>query len=146
VSSKCLQLHYTCSDRLLAIALPPCSFHLFFHLTVTFPRLSIVLFPLYPVDSIVRMRHGPYPEHLLTRHTKQRHAYCFRFSTLRYAVGSHLHFKQPSHRTRLLLERNKAILRAHQRQGCSLLTCLTSHSSTCSTEEGGHRALPCSVA
>jgi hypothetical protein len=40
VSSKCFQLHYTCSDRLLAIALPPCSFHLFSPLTVTFPKLS----------------------------------------------------------------------------------------------------------
>jgi hypothetical protein len=29
VSSKCFQLYYTCSDRLLAIALPPYSFHLF---------------------------------------------------------------------------------------------------------------------
>jgi hypothetical protein len=29
VSSKCFQLYYTCSDRLLAIALPSCSFHLF---------------------------------------------------------------------------------------------------------------------
>jgi hypothetical protein len=29
VSSKCFQLYYTCSDRLLAVALPPCSFHLF---------------------------------------------------------------------------------------------------------------------
>jgi hypothetical protein len=29
VSSKCFQFYYTCSDRLLAIALPPCSFHIF---------------------------------------------------------------------------------------------------------------------
>jgi hypothetical protein len=30
VSSKCFQLYYTCSDRLFAILLPPCPFHLFF--------------------------------------------------------------------------------------------------------------------
>jgi hypothetical protein len=30
VGSKCFQLYYTCSDRLLTIALPPCPFHLFF--------------------------------------------------------------------------------------------------------------------
>jgi hypothetical protein len=29
VSSKCFQLYYTCSDRLLAIVLSPCPFHLF---------------------------------------------------------------------------------------------------------------------
>jgi hypothetical protein len=29
VSSKCFQLYCTCSDRLLAVVLPPCSFHLF---------------------------------------------------------------------------------------------------------------------
>jgi hypothetical protein len=29
VSSKCFQLHYTCSDRLLTITLPSCPFHLF---------------------------------------------------------------------------------------------------------------------
>jgi hypothetical protein len=29
VSSKCFQLNYTCSDRLLAMALPPCPFHHF---------------------------------------------------------------------------------------------------------------------
>jgi hypothetical protein len=42
LSSKCFQLYYTCSDRLLAIALPPCSFYLFSPLTVTF-----ILRPLY---------------------------------------------------------------------------------------------------
>jgi hypothetical protein len=45
VSSKCFQLYYTCSDRLLAIALPPYSFH-FSPLTVTFPQLSVILRPL----------------------------------------------------------------------------------------------------
>jgi hypothetical protein len=39
VSGKCFQLYYTCSDRLLTIALPSCSFHLFPPLTVTFPKL-----------------------------------------------------------------------------------------------------------
>jgi hypothetical protein len=29
VSSKCFKLYYTCSDRLLAVVLPPCSFHFF---------------------------------------------------------------------------------------------------------------------
>jgi hypothetical protein len=47
LSSKCFQLYYTFSDRLLAIALPPCSFHLFSPLTVTFPKLSVILCPLY---------------------------------------------------------------------------------------------------
>jgi hypothetical protein len=47
VSSKCFQLYYTCSDRLLAIAFPRCSFHLFFPPTVMFPKLSVILRPLY---------------------------------------------------------------------------------------------------
>jgi hypothetical protein len=47
VSSKCFQLYYTCSDRLLAITLPSCSFHLLSPLTVTFPKLSVILRPLY---------------------------------------------------------------------------------------------------
>jgi hypothetical protein len=47
VSSKCFQLYYTCSDRLLTIALPPCSFHLFSPLAVTFCKLSVRLRPLY---------------------------------------------------------------------------------------------------
>jgi hypothetical protein len=47
VSSKCFQLYYTCSDRLLTIALHSYSFHLFPPLTVTFPKLSVVLRPLY---------------------------------------------------------------------------------------------------
>jgi hypothetical protein len=42
VSSKCFQLNYTCSDRLLAITLPSCSFHLFSSLTVMFPKLSVI--------------------------------------------------------------------------------------------------------
>jgi hypothetical protein len=42
VSSKCFQLYYTCSDRLLTTALPSYSFHLFSPLTVTF--LSSQLF------------------------------------------------------------------------------------------------------
>jgi hypothetical protein len=33
--------------RLLTIALPPYSFHLFSPLTVTFPKLSVILRPLY---------------------------------------------------------------------------------------------------
>jgi hypothetical protein len=40
LSSKCFQLYYTCSDRLLTIALPSCPFHLISPLTVTFPKLS----------------------------------------------------------------------------------------------------------
>jgi hypothetical protein len=47
VSSKCFKIYYTCSDRLLTIALPPCSLHLFSPLTVTFPKLSVILRPLY---------------------------------------------------------------------------------------------------
>jgi hypothetical protein len=47
VSSKCFQLYYTCSDRLLAIALPSCSFYLSSPLTVTFPKLSVIYRPLY---------------------------------------------------------------------------------------------------
>jgi hypothetical protein len=50
VSSKCFQLYYTCSDRLLAIALPSYSFHIFPPLTVTFPKLSVILRPLYLVS------------------------------------------------------------------------------------------------
>jgi hypothetical protein len=46
VSSKCFQLYYTCSDRLLTIALPSYSFHLFSPVTVTFPKLSVILCPL----------------------------------------------------------------------------------------------------
>jgi hypothetical protein len=46
VSSKCFQLYYTCSDRLLTIALPSYSFNLFPPLTVTFPKLSVILRPL----------------------------------------------------------------------------------------------------
>jgi hypothetical protein len=55
VSSKCFQLYYTCSDRLLAIALPPYSFHLFSPLTVTFPKLSVILRPLYSLRTALRM-------------------------------------------------------------------------------------------
>jgi hypothetical protein len=47
VSSKCFHLHYTRSDRLLTIALPSCSFHLFSPLTVTFRKLPVILRPLY---------------------------------------------------------------------------------------------------
>jgi hypothetical protein len=47
VSSKCFQLYYICSDRLLTIVLPSYSFHLFPPLTVTFPKLSVILRPLY---------------------------------------------------------------------------------------------------
>jgi hypothetical protein len=47
VSSKCFHLYYTCSDRLLTIALPSCSFHLSSPLTVTFPKLSDIFRPLY---------------------------------------------------------------------------------------------------
>jgi hypothetical protein len=47
VSSKCFQLYYTCSERLLTIALPSYSFHLFSPLTVTFPKLAVILRPLY---------------------------------------------------------------------------------------------------
>jgi hypothetical protein len=47
VSSKCFQLYYTCSDRLLAMTLHPYSFHLFSLLTVTFPKLSVILRPLW---------------------------------------------------------------------------------------------------
>jgi hypothetical protein len=47
VSSKCFQLYCTCSDRLLTIALPSYSFHIFSILTVTFPKLSVILRPLY---------------------------------------------------------------------------------------------------
>jgi hypothetical protein len=47
VSSKCFQLYYTCSDRLLAIALPLVLSILFPPLTVTFPKLSVILHPLH---------------------------------------------------------------------------------------------------
>jgi hypothetical protein len=47
VSSKCFQLYYTCSDILLAVVLPPCPFHLFTPHTVTFPKLAVILRPLY---------------------------------------------------------------------------------------------------
>jgi hypothetical protein len=47
VSSKCFQLYYTCSDRLFAVAFPPCPFHHFSRLTVTFPKLAVILRPLY---------------------------------------------------------------------------------------------------
>jgi hypothetical protein len=49
VSSKCFQLYYTCSDRLLTIALPFYSFHLFSPLTVMFPKLSVILRQLYHI-------------------------------------------------------------------------------------------------
>jgi hypothetical protein len=55
VSSKCFQLYYTCSDTLLAIALPPCSFHLLSPLTVTFPKLSVILCRLYTQRVNLRM-------------------------------------------------------------------------------------------
>jgi hypothetical protein len=54
VSSKCFQLYYTCSDRLFAVVLPPCPFHLFPPLTVTFPKLAVILRPLYM--STTRLR------------------------------------------------------------------------------------------
>jgi hypothetical protein len=41
VSSKCFQSYYTCSDRLLAIALPPCPFHLFPLLPWRFPSSQL---------------------------------------------------------------------------------------------------------
>jgi hypothetical protein len=47
VSSKCFQLYYTCSDILFVVVLPPCSFHIFPPLTVTFPKLAVILRPLY---------------------------------------------------------------------------------------------------
>jgi hypothetical protein len=47
VSSECFQLYYTCSDRMLTVVLPSCSFHIFSHLTVTFAKLSVILRPLY---------------------------------------------------------------------------------------------------
>jgi hypothetical protein len=47
VSSKCFQLYYTCSDRLLTFALHSYSFHLSSPVTVTFPKLSVILRPLY---------------------------------------------------------------------------------------------------
>jgi hypothetical protein len=42
VSSKCFQLCYTCSDRLLVIALPPYPFHLFPLLLWRFPTSQLV--------------------------------------------------------------------------------------------------------
>jgi hypothetical protein len=54
VGSKCFQLYYTCSDRLLTIALPSYSFHLFSPLTVTFPKLSVILRPLY----VLKVKHA----------------------------------------------------------------------------------------
>jgi hypothetical protein len=47
VSSKCFQLYYTCSERLFAVVLPPCPFHLFSPLTVTFHKLAVILRPQY---------------------------------------------------------------------------------------------------
>jgi hypothetical protein len=54
VSSKCFQLYYTCSDRLLTIALPSYSFHLFPPLTVTFPKLSVILCHYKSAGTAVR--------------------------------------------------------------------------------------------
>jgi hypothetical protein len=47
VGSTCFQLYYTCSDRLLTIALPSYSFHVFSPLPVAFPKLSVILRPLH---------------------------------------------------------------------------------------------------
>jgi hypothetical protein len=52
VSSKCFQLYYTCSDRLLTIALPPCPFHRFPLLLWRFPKLAVILRPLYKVHRM----------------------------------------------------------------------------------------------
>jgi hypothetical protein len=54
VSSKCFQLYYTCSDRLLTIAFPSYSFHIFSPLTVTFPKLSVILRPLYISNTNIK--------------------------------------------------------------------------------------------
>jgi hypothetical protein len=51
VSSKRFQLHYICSDRFFAIVLPPCLFHLFSPLTVTFPKLAVIFRPVYALDT-----------------------------------------------------------------------------------------------
>jgi hypothetical protein len=53
VSSKCFQLYYTCSDRLLTISLPSYSFHFISPLTVTFPKLSVILWSRVSSGSIV---------------------------------------------------------------------------------------------
>jgi hypothetical protein len=55
VSSKCFQLYYTCSDTLLTVALPSYSFHLFPPLTVTFPKLAVILRPVYIVVYVWRV-------------------------------------------------------------------------------------------
>jgi hypothetical protein len=47
VSSICFLLYYTCSDTLLAIALPLALSIFISPLTVTFPKLSVILRPLY---------------------------------------------------------------------------------------------------
>jgi hypothetical protein len=46
--------------RLLAIALPPFSFHLFSPLTVTFPNLSVILRPLYSFYVCLKLSAVPY--------------------------------------------------------------------------------------
>jgi hypothetical protein len=53
VSSKCFQLYYTCSDRLLTIALPSCSFHLSPLLLWRFPSSR-----LFCVQYILSCRRG----------------------------------------------------------------------------------------
>jgi hypothetical protein len=54
VSSKCLQLYYTCSDRLFAVVIRPCSFH-FSPLTVTFLKLAVNLRPLYTIALVASL-------------------------------------------------------------------------------------------
>jgi hypothetical protein len=67
VSSKCFHLYYTCSDRLLTIALPSFSFRLFSPSTVTFPKLSVILRPLYNSELLNVETDGTYSYHCVLK-------------------------------------------------------------------------------
>jgi hypothetical protein len=73
VSSKCFQLYYTCSDRIFAVVLPPCPFHRFPPLTVTFPKLTVILRPLYFIGAFAvnqfRNFFRPFKNWLATSHS-----------------------------------------------------------------------------
>jgi hypothetical protein len=77
VSSKCFQLYYTCSERLLRIVLPPCP------LTVTFQKLVVILRPLYYLTK--------YPLHLFACMAVRGQLYIYRLELSGpYALVRHL--------------------------------------------------------
>jgi hypothetical protein len=65
VSSKCFQLYYTCSRQTLRRRASPLPFPSFSPLTVTFPKLAVILRPLYvPLQDVSSKNSNIFKDHM----------------------------------------------------------------------------------